>query len=258
VNFIGSRHTLGIAPRVCKDCRPRLQYRSILEQGRDLRAERERDKVPGKMDIADLRREYTLAGLRRAELHADPVEQFRHWFQQAVAAAVPEPNAMALATVDATGQPSSRVVLLKTVDERGFVFYTNYESRKGREIEANPKAALTFFWAGLERQVCIRGSCSRVSREESDAYYQSRPLGNRLGAWVSRQSSAVANREFLERRLDEIRAQHGENPPLPPYWGGYVLRPLTIDFWQGRPNRLHDRFLYTRDDAGWRIERLSP
>jgi pyridoxamine 5'-phosphate oxidase len=210
------------------------------------------------MDIAALRREYTFAGLRRRDLDADAIRQFNTWFEQALAAEIMEPNAMTLATVDSEGQPSSRIVLLKAVDERGFVFFTNYLGRKGRELAHNPRAALTIFWCGLERQVCIRGSCEKVSREESDKYFQSRPLGSRLGAWASRQGDVVPDREFLEKKLAEVSAQYGENVPLPEYWGGYVLHPMTVEFWQGRPNRLHDRFLYTKNAQGWRIERLSP
>ena len=210
------------------------------------------------MDIADIRKEYTFAGLRRADLHPDPIHQFKNWFQAALSAGVLEPNAMTLATVDVTSQPSSRIVLLKDVDERGFTFYTNYESRKGRELAENPKAALTMFWPGLERMVCIRGTTEKVSREESEIYYKSRPIGSRLGAWVSSQSTPIPNREYLENKLREATAKHGENPPIPPYWGGFVLRPGTVEFWQGRPSRLHDRFLYTKSGETWRIDRLSP
>jgi len=211
------------------------------------------------MEIADLRREYAFAGLRRRDLHPDPIQQFNNWFQQVISAVLVEPNAMTLATVDSEGQPSSRVVLLKTVDARGFTFYTNYQSRKGLELDHNPKASLTFFWAGLERQVCVRGACSKVSREESEAYFKSWPIGNCLGAWVSSQSTAIPNREVLEAKLAEVTAKFGDDPPLPPYWGGYVLAPITLDFWQGRPNRLHDRFLYSRNaEGGWKLERLSP
>ena len=210
------------------------------------------------MNIADLRTEYTFAGLRRTDLHPDPLQQFKNWFQAAIAAGVPEPNAMTLSTVDSDGQPSSRIVLLKDIDSRGFTFYTNYNSRKGRELAQNPKAALTMFWPGLERQVCVRGACEKLSREESEAYFKSRPIGNRLGAWASDQSSPVADRDFLEKKFSEVAARLGENPPLPDYWGGYVLLPRTVDFWQGRPSRLHDRFLYTRVGDGWKIDRLSP
>jgi pyridoxamine 5'-phosphate oxidase len=210
------------------------------------------------MDIAEIRKEYTFAGLRRADLHPDPIHQFKNWFQAALSAGVDEPNAMNLATVDGEGQPSSRIVLLKDVDHRGFAFYTNYESRKGRELAANPRAALTIFWAGLERQVCVRGTCEKLDRQESETYFKSRPIGSRLGAWVSSQSTPIPNREFLEAKLKDVTAKYGENPPIPPYWGGFVLRPHSVEFWQGRPSRLHDRFSYTRAGETWKIDRLSP
>jgi pyridoxamine 5'-phosphate oxidase len=210
------------------------------------------------MNIADLRREYSFAGLRRADLHPDPLQQFKNWFQAAISAELPEPNAMTLATVDSNGQPSSRVVLLKDVTPRGFTFYTNHQSRKGRELAANPRASVTFFWPGLERQVSVRGKCEKVSRQEAEAYFKSRPIGNRRGAWASDQSSPIPNREYLEQKLKEVTARFGDNPPLPEYWGGYLLVPETVDFWQGRPSRLHDRFLYTRLADGWKLERLSP
>jgi pyridoxamine 5'-phosphate oxidase len=211
------------------------------------------------MTLADLRREYTLAGLRRADLDPDPIAQFQKWFAQAMAAEIVEPNAMTLATVGADGQPWSRIVLLKGIDQRGFSFFTNYESRKGRELAANPKASLTFFWGGLERQVLVGGTVAKLSREESEAYFALRPLGSQRGAWVSRQSTVVANREYLEHRLAEVETQFGEKVPTPPYWGGYVLNPTTVEFWQGRPNRLHDRLRYQRKEGGnWVIERLSP
>jgi pyridoxamine 5'-phosphate oxidase len=210
------------------------------------------------MDIAEIRKEYTFAGLRRADLHPDPIQQFKNWFQAAISAGVAEPNAMTLSTVDADGQPSSRIVLLKDIDARGFAFYTNYQSRKGRELAANPRAALTIFWPGLERQVCVRGTTEKTGREESELYFKSRPLGSRLGAWVSSQSTPIPSREYLEQKLKEATAKHGDNPPIPPYWGGYVLRPDWVDFWQGRPSRLHDRFAYTRAGDSWKIDRLSP
>jgi pyridoxamine 5'-phosphate oxidase len=210
------------------------------------------------MEMADLRREYTFGGLRRRDLHSDPIQQFNNWFQQALSAGIIEPNAMTLATVDYQGQPSSRVVLLKALDPRGFSFFTNYGSRKGRELEANPRAALTFHWSGLERQVCVRGLCQKVPRAESESYFKSRPMGSRHSAWVSRQSEQVESRAYLERRLEEVKIQYGENVPCPEYWGGYLLDPITVEFWQGRPNRLHDRFLYTKTNEGWTIERLSP
>ena len=210
------------------------------------------------MELAELRREYTFAGLRRKDLHADPVQQFNNWFQQALSAGVLEPNAMSLATVDGRGQPSSRIVLLKGVDQRGFCFYTNYESRKGKELEQNPRAGLTIFWAALERQVSVRGQCEKLPRTESEMYFKSRPVGSRLGAWVSKQSTVVESRAFLEKRVEEVMAEYGEDPPMPPYWGGYVLAPEEVEFWQGRPNRLHDRMLYTRTSSGWKLERLAP
>jgi pyridoxamine 5'-phosphate oxidase len=211
------------------------------------------------MTLAELRREYTLAGLRRKEMDADPIAQFQKWFAQALEAEIVEPNAMTLATVNASGQPSSRIVLLKGVDARGFSFFTNYESRKGRELAENPKASLTFFWPGLERQISARGHVTKLSRQESEAYFAVRPLGSRRGAWVSKQSTIVENREYLEKRLSEVEKQFGDDVPTPPYWGGYVLSPHEVEFWQGRPNRLHDRLLYRKGtDGRWAIERLSP
>lgn len=213
------------------------------------------------MSIAHLRRDYSLAGLSEGDLSADPIQQFQKWFQEALAAEITEPNAMVLATVDAAGQPSTRVVLLKAVDERGFSFFTNYESRKGREMASNPRAALTFPWIELERQVCITGRVGKVSREESDAYFKQRPRASRLGAWASpRQSEVVPDRATLEERMRRFEAQHpGEDVPLPPYWGGYILAPDAVEFWQGRPSRLHDRLRYSRQpDGAWKIERLSP
>jgi len=212
------------------------------------------------MSIADLRREYSLTGLRKADLAADPLQQFRHWFDQALAAGTNEPNAMVLATADAAGKPSTRVVLLKGIDERGFVFFTNYESRKARELAVNRHAALNFFWVELERQVCVTGNVTQVPREEAEAYFKTRPRGSRLGAWASKQSDTVPSREVLEARLQELEKKYpGEEVPLPPFWGGYVLAPREIDFWQGRPNRLHDRFRYSKQSDGrWLAERLSP
>lgn len=212
------------------------------------------------VNIADLRREYTFAGLRRAELDADPMAQFHKWFNQAIAAELIEPNAMTLATTDKQGMPAARIVLLKAVDHRGFIFFTNYESAKGQELAANPQAALLFFWHDLERQIRINGSITKVSREESAKYFNGRPRGSRLGAWASIQSTVVASRAELEARIEKMDEQYpGEEVPLPPYWGGYSVAPITMEFWQGRPNRLHDRFRYQAQPGGqWLIERLSP
>ena len=212
------------------------------------------------MDVSDLREEYTRAGLREADAHHDPIEQFRRWFDEALAANLYEPNAMTLATATRAGKPSARVVLLKGFDEKGFVFYTNYEGRKARELEENLHCALVFYWGELERQVRIEGHAERVSEEESDAYYGSRPRGSLLGAWVSEQSRPVGDREALEERLRRLETEYeGREIPRPPFWGGYRVEPEEIEFWQGRENRLHDRLLYRRqDDVGWRVERLQP
>ena len=212
------------------------------------------------MSLSDLRREYALAGLKESDLDPSPFKQFDKWFQQALAAGLPEPNAMTLATATPDGKPSARVVLLKGFNEHGFVFFTNYESQKGRELSANPHAALVCYWIELERQVRISGRVSRVSAEESEDYFRSRPVGSQLGAWVSRQSQVVSGREILEDKLEELTQEYQSKPiPLPPYWGGYRVAPDTIEFWQGRPNRLHDRLRYTRQSGDqWLIERLSP
>lgn len=216
------------------------------------------DSTP-ELRLAQLRREYTLAGLCERDLDPDPLRQFQKWFDEAMQAGIVEPNAMVLSTADSAGQPSSRLMLLKQVDQRGFIFFTNYLSRKGRELAANPRAAITFPWHALERQVCARGTVSKVSREESEAYFKLRPRGSRLGANVSRQSEVVPDREHLERRLIELEAQFpGEDVPTPAEWGGYVLAPAEIEFWQGRPNRLHDRLRYCKRGEGWLIERRSP
>lgn len=212
------------------------------------------------MSIADLRREYLRAALTEEELHPDPIEQFRVWFSQALEAEVHEPNAMTLATATADGRPSARVVLLKGVDERGFIFFTDYRSQKARELSENPHAALVFYWMELERQVRVAGLAGRLPWAESEAYFRSRPLGSRLGAWASRQSEVIESREVLDERLREATERFiAEEVPLPPHWGGFVIAPESVEFWQGRPNRLHDRLRYRREpDGSWLIERLSP
>jgi pyridoxamine 5'-phosphate oxidase len=211
------------------------------------------------MSIADLRKDYTLNGLTEADAAPEPIEQFQAWFSQALAARLPEPNAMALATVGADGQPSARVVLLKGVDEQGFVFYTNYDSRKGRELEGEARAALVFYWAELERQVRVEGVAERVSAEESDAYFASRPAGSRIGAAASPQSEVIAGRDELERRVAELSAQHPQGDiARPAHWGGYRVRPAVVEFWQGRLSRLHDRIRYRLDGGKWVMERLAP
>jgi len=234
------------------------------------------------MSIAELRREYTLAGLRRKDLESNPILQFQRWFEQATgerrsgkvqsllvrayksllgieSSEMGDLNAMTLATADAQGRPSVRVVLLKGLDERGFSFYTNYQSRKARELEENPNAALNFFWPHLERQVCVAGKVERVSVAESDAYFMSRPRGSRIAAWASDQSSPVRDRAELEQKWGNFEKQYAnQEVQRPPDWGGFLLRPVRMEFWQGRPNRLHDRFRYTLEAGSWRIERLSP
>lgn len=209
--------------------------------------------------LADLRKDYSLAGLLEKDLARDPFRQFDAWFREAEAAKLNEPNAMTLATASADGTPSARTVLLKGVDGRGFVFFTNYESHKGRDLAANPRASLLFPWLELERQVIVCGTVAKVSREESDAYFQSRPIGSQLGAWASAQSTIVPSRELLEANLKAIKDRYaGCAVPTPPHWGGYRVSPTTVDFWQGRRNRLHDRLRYRRTSDGWVIERLAP
>jgi pyridoxamine 5'-phosphate oxidase len=211
------------------------------------------------MRIADIRQEYMRAGLSEKDAAADPFEQFDRWFRDVLQAQLPLPNTMTLATATAAGRPSARAVLLKGVDERGFVFYTNYSSRKGHELAANPYAALAFVWADLERQVRIEGAVEKVSTEESDAYFESRPLGSRLGAWASPQSKVLRNRQTLATKVAAIVLRYGRHPPRPRHWGGYRVVPEAIEFWQGRKNRLHDRLLYTRQaTGGWKIVRLAP
>ncbi len=235
------------------------------------------------MPLTELRREYNLTGLRRRDLDADPIAQFRVWFDQATGARgggrlrkffvnlyksllmlagaeTADVNAMTLATADKEGRPSARVVLLKGVDDRGFIFFTNYDSRKGRELAENPQGALVFYWPDLERQVCIAGTVAKLPAAESEIYFKSRPRGARLAAWASKQSEVLPDRGVLERTWAELEARYsGPEVPTPPYWGGYVLCPTRVEFWQGRPNRLHDRFRYTKQpDNTWQLERLSP
>jgi pyridoxamine 5'-phosphate oxidase len=238
---------------------------------------------PAPMAMADLRREYSMGGLDRQDLAADPMAQFAKWFGEASAAQTgsrwrrigialyrlwhamlghspADVNAMILATADKNGAPSARTVLLKGADARGFVFFTNYDSRKGHELSENPRAALVFYWPELERQVCVSGLVARLPVAESEAYFKSRPKGSRLSAWASNQSEAVASRDVLEKQWQEMAARFASGDiPLPLNWGGYVLAPDSIEFWQGRPSRLHDRFRYARQvDNSWVIERLSP
>jgi pyridoxamine 5'-phosphate oxidase len=212
------------------------------------------------MKLADLRQEYMRAGLAEADAHADPVAQFERWFHDAQAAGVPLANAMTLATVSPSGAPSARVVLLKGIERGGFVFYTNYLSRKGRELAARPIACLVFLWSDLERQVRVEGRVSLVPPDVSDAYFDSRPLGARLSAWASAQSDVVRDRAALEQAFAAMQAKHGERPPRPPHWGGYRVDPDAMEFWQGRADRLHDRLRYRRAAGGaaWTLERLAP
>jgi pyridoxamine 5'-phosphate oxidase len=236
------------------------------------------------MAIADIRRDYTIGHLDRADLDANPLTQFERWFAEAAQARTAgsrlrrfaigiyksfgalfgasnlEANAMTLATVGADGKPSARTVLLKGVDHRGFIFFTNYESRKGRELAGNPGASLVFYWPELERQVCIAGSVAKASREESEKYFHSRPRRSQIAALASKQSSPLPDRAALEQHMAELEAQFsGSDVPIPANWGGYVLAPKRIEFWQGRPSRLHDRFCYVRSpDGSWQVERLSP
>ena len=210
--------------------------------------------------VTRLRKEYTRSGLKESDVASDPIEQFRSWFDEVLAADLHEPNAMTLATATQEGRPSARVVLLKGFDERGFVFYTSYEGRKGRELETNPNCALVLYWGELERQVRVEGRASRVSEEDSDEYFGSRPRGSQLGAWASEQSRPVEGRGALEERLRGLEAEYeGREVPRPPFWGGYQVEPEVIEFWQGRENRLHDRLVYRRSDNGeWGRERLQP
>lgn len=209
-------------------------------------------------DLAQLRTDYKRAALTERDAAADPYLQFSRWFDEAVAAAVPEPNAMTLATVDASGQPSARIVLLKSVDARGFVFHTNYDSRKGSDLGANARAALLFFWPQLERQVRIEGRAERASAKESDDYFAQRPRGSQLGAWASPQSARIADRAALEARFAEADARFASAVPRPPNWGGVRIVAERFEFWQGRASRLHDRLVWKRAGGAWSIERLAP
>ncbi|HEX4696788.1 MAG TPA: pyridoxamine 5'-phosphate oxidase [Candidatus Udaeobacter sp.] len=211
-------------------------------------------------DPSASRYEHVGTGLRRSDLNRDPIKQFANWFTGAIEAGIRDVNAMSLATADADARPAVRIVLLKSFDHDGFVFFTNYESEKGRQLEANPFAALALYWVELDRQVRISGKAERTSREESQAYFHSRPVGSQLSAWASRQSEVIDGRRILDARLVAITERFGDKAiPLPPHWGGYRVKPETIEFWQGRANRLHDRFRYTRQANGtWSIERLAP
>ena len=212
------------------------------------------------MNLADMRAQYSTTGVRREDLRDDPVEQFRTWFDQACQAGIAEPNAMSLATAWRDGRPLARTVLLKQYDERGFVFFTNLESRKARQLAENPRAALLFPWVALERQVMITGAVERVSIADATAYFITRPVGSQLAAWASPQSTVISSRALLETKWDEMKRKFADGRiPLPSFWGGYRVIPEAFEFWQGRVNRMHDRFQYTRgDDGAWRIERLAP
>lgn len=211
------------------------------------------------MAIADLRKEYVRASLSEQDCAAEPITQFGRWFEDARAAGLPDMNAMSVSTVGADGRPSSRILLVKGFDQRGFTWFTNYGSRKGRELEGNPHAVMLFWWAGLERQVCIEGKVEKVTADESDAYFASRPLASQLGAIASAQSQPIASRALLDASFSELEASCGNAPARPAHWGGYRLAPDRIEFWQGRSSRLHDRLLYTLQPGGtWQRERLQP
>ena len=208
--------------------------------------------------ISDLRKSYSRDSLSETDVASSPIEQFKQWFEQAQQAQCPEPNAMTIASASREGIPSARVVLLKDVDDRGFIFFTNYESHKGRELIENPHAALLFHWHELERQVRIEGTVEQLPSEESDEYFHSRPLDSRIGAWASPQSQVISGRTVLLTKAAEFGLRFGLNPPRPPHWGGFLVRPRKIEFWQGRPSRLHDRIQFTKSPEGWDIVRLAP
>jgi pyridoxamine 5'-phosphate oxidase len=210
------------------------------------------------MDLAALRQDYAKESLSESDVDPNPIAQFEKWFDQALSAGMIEPNAMTLATSTPDGHPSARVVLLKKFDETGFVFFTDYRSRKGAELAANPHVSLCFWWDALQRQVRITGTVAGVAREESDAYFRTRPHGSRIGAWASHQSAPLASREVLENEVMRLDLEFPDEVPLPSHWGGYRVTPDSIEFWQGRPSRLHDRIVYTRDGSAWAIGRLSP
>jgi pyridoxamine 5'-phosphate oxidase len=211
-------------------------------------------------ELQNLRQDYSAASLSETTININPIKQFDIWFNEAMEAKLPEPNAMTLATATHDGRPSARIVLLKGFDTSGFVFYTNYLSRKGKEITKNPLGAITFFWGGLERQVRIEGTIEKLSKEESEKYFHSRPKQSQLGAVVSPQSQEIPNREILESKITQLEAEYGDKPiPKPSFWGGYILKPRMIEFWQGRPSRMHDRILYKKiDNKNWKKVRLAP
>ena len=209
-------------------------------------------------NLSELRRDYSLQELSESSVAADPFVQFGNWFEEYRNSGPLEPNAFVLSTVDANGTPSSRVVLLKGFDPSGLVFFTNYESKKARDLDANPNAALNFFWPELERQVRVSGVAEKTSVEESEAYFESRPMASRIGAWASKQSGILSERKELEERVNEIKDRFGDQVPCPPFWGGYRIVPTSFEFWQGRPSRLHDRICYEKSDLGWRVFRLYP
>jgi pyridoxamine 5'-phosphate oxidase len=210
--------------------------------------------------IAEIRKDYTKATLDQTDVNKNPIVQFEKWFYEAIKSQALEPNAMTLSTITEAGKPSARIVLLKGIENNNFLFYTNYQSQKGKELDTNPACALTFFWPELERQVRIEGVCTRVPEATSDTYFKSRPRGSQLGAWASPQSTLIKNRELLEARVKELekRFEGKETLPKPKQWGGYAVEPLEIEFWQGRASRLHDRIVYYKTDGAWTIHRLAP